>query len=283
MAVAMETHFVGWVARYRHRYERPGGFRRDAFLKDLFSSRYVLSDLGLGDSDVRALMESEHIVDAASAVRELFARYAARYGKTRYGNRTVTHVLSLPWIATLLPEARFIHMIRDGRDVALALVQAQFGPKTAVDAALRWKRLVSRGRAGGVHLGPLRYREVRYEELIRDPEEVVRSVCDFIDLDFEPGMLAYYKKLEEVGGIDFTNPDFRDLRRPPTRGLTDWRTTMDPEDLLVFETVAGETLARFGYELSGSRWPPSARLRARAKLGMARANHILRAVHRRLR
>ncbi|MGH2674589.1 MAG: sulfotransferase [Actinomycetota bacterium] len=273
MAVAMESHFVAGMAQRRRRYEGRHGFRREVFLRDLVAGS-DLQPLGLGRDDVRLLADRGLLTDLPQAIRELFALYAGRRGKWRYGNRTGVHVMSMPWIASLLPEAKFLHVIRDGRDVALALARASFGPSTLVGASMRWRRRVRRGRADGEALGPSRYREIRYEDLVTDPEDVVRSVCEFIRLDYDPRMLRYHDHPQEIGGIDLDDPDYRDLRQRPTAGLQDWRKEMDEENLAVFNVVAGKTLERLGYPASGRPSRASTHLRARARAWGSGAAHV---------
>lgn len=123
-------------------------------------------------------------------------------------------------------------------------------------------------------LGPVRYREIRYEDLAADPEPILRSVCDFVELDFHPRMLRYYEHPQDIGGIDPDDPDFRDLRLPPTVGLRDWRTEMSRQDVLLFESIAGRTLVEFGYPLSAEDWSPGERLRSRARAWAIRAGSI---------
>lgn len=99
MAVAVETHFVAGVARNRRRYEGSDRFRTEIFLRDLVAGS-ALSELGLDQDEVRAAAASGRMADCPSAVRELFAIHARRWGKTRFGNRTAIHVLSMPWISS---------------------------------------------------------------------------------------------------------------------------------------------------------------------------------------
>ena len=83
----------------------------------------------------------------ADAVRALFAAYAATRGKPRYADKTPHYVSHLPRLAARFPEARFVHVVRDGRDVALSLLEVPWGPDAIEDAALHWRRRVLEGRA----------------------------------------------------------------------------------------------------------------------------------------
>jgi hypothetical protein len=79
---------------------------------------------------------------------------------------------------------------------------------------------------------------------VADTEGVIRSICDFARLPFEPGMLDY------AGAVDVSaKPHHQRLLEPPTRGVRDWRTQMSPGDARRFEAIAGDLLAELGYEL----------------------------------
>jgi hypothetical protein len=94
---------------------------------------------------------------------------------------------------------------------------------------------------------------VRYEELVADPEGVVRGICTFAELPFEPAMLDY------AGAVDVTaKPHQQRLLTPPTTGVRSWREDLASEDVAAFEASAGELLSELGYEL-GSEATPGAR------------------------
>ena len=155
----------------------------------------------------------------ADVIRCLNASYARSRGKTRYGNKTPKHVLHMPEIAELFPEARFVHIVRDGRDVALSYLSKDFGPSDVRSAADVWRARVERGRADGARLGERRYAELRYEDLLTDPEAELRTICAFLDLPFDDAMLRYH----ENGPVPSLRRDPNEhLAKPPTKGLRDW-------------------------------------------------------------
>jgi hypothetical protein len=105
---------------------------------------------------------------------------------------------------------------------------------------------VRAARALGRRLGG-RYLELRYEDLVQDPQPAVRRICDHIGLAYEEGMLDY------AGNVDVSaKPHQQRLRQPPTVGVRDWRDQMNRADALAFEGVAGDVLAELGYELLDS-------------------------------
>ncbi len=199
----------------------------------------------------------------ADTIRELYSLAAAQRGKPRYADKTPMHVLHLRRLGRLFPEARFVHVVRDGRDVALSYRSVGWGPTTVEDAAMRWRRSVLRGRRDGERLGPDRYREVRYEDLVTDPERVLRELCAFLDLEWDDGVLHHHERAAEViAATRFPGAHSR-LLLPPTPGLRDWRREMPAADVARFEAIAGGLLEELGYGCSAV--PPSVRRRATAR------------------
>jgi hypothetical protein len=156
-------------------------------------------------------------------------------------------VVHLKALSTWFPEARFVHIIRDGRDVALSYLSIQAGPNSVEEAAAYWDRFVRRGRRDGRPLGPGRYLEIRYEELVLQPEQRLRDVCAFLGLTYSRSMTEYWK----VGHAWVPGARHHvNLSRPPTRGIRDWRNEMSDEQLATFEAVAGPLLEELGYPLA---------------------------------
>ena len=269
MAIPDEAHYVMQMLRKRGKYERPGGFAVGAFLDDLLRHKLFPFWVLPGET-VRESFEAEPPDSYANAVRRVFALYAAQLGKPRYGDKSPRNVLNLPLLAETFPDAVFIHVIRDGRNVALSLLEMPWaGPENVVEAAKYWHTRVERGREAGRQLGS-RYREIRYETLIENSETTVRSLCDFVGLEFDPAMLRYHEQ-----------PDLFQQRRkpsipgrireghhhePPTKGIRDWRTQMPKRDVALFEVAAGDLLEELGYERGVARTPLWTRIEAHLQM-----------------
>ena len=212
-------------------------------------------------------LPSVDVSDAVSypdAVRAVYAAYADARGLSRYGDKTPPFVLHMDLLAGLFPEGRFVHLIRDGRDVARSLVQTSFGPKGLARAAEVWERRVSRGRASGARLGADRYLEVRYESLVADPASALREVCAFVELGFREPMLHPEEGVTAVPETERAHQ--ASLAMPVTAGLRDWRRDMPDADVALVEAVAGDLLSDLGYE----RRFPGCRSTARARAAASR-------------
>jgi Sulfotransferase family len=263
MAVPDESNFIPRFGRVRQRYEKPWGFASAVFLRDLFRQGWFRQS-GISQEAAWDAFDSRPPADLASGIREVFALYARLHGKSRYADKTPNYVLHVPLLAGLFPEARFVHLIRDGREVAMSLLDVGFGPRTMREAALQWRERVAHGLAYGRELGPSRCRQVRYEDLLEDPAGTVASLCDFVGLGFDPMMLQYFERAESIASSDVYK--YRSVRLPPTRNLRDWRTQMSKKDLTLFEAIAGDVLEEVGYERGVARFPLPARVNARARV-----------------
>lgn len=231
----------------------------------------------LDTTALAAYLEARHPSDALEALRGTYAFYAAQHAKPYYGDKTPDHVLQIPRLAAMFPEAQFIHLVRDGRDVALATLAVDWGPSSVAGAAHYWRHRVGVGRRDGRLLGPERYLEVRYESLLTATRETLLSVTEYLGLPFEERMLSYGEAAERQLSMSPDATADRSLRRPPTSGLRDWRRDMAQSDVDVFEAIAGSLLDELGYE-RGGRSGAVSKLRA----GLASTAEAARAARRRL-
>jgi hypothetical protein len=198
--------------------------------------------------EVRSALEYQRPAGFADAVRIVFEMYAQSQGKALYGDKTPLYISFMEPIAGLLPEARFVHLVRDGRDVVVAYLERDKGPATVAEGAFHWRLRVNRGHRSGQVLGPDRYREFHYEDLIEDPEATVRSICDYLGLDFHEEMLDYQRTAETFLAEAKNPADHQHLTLAPTKGLVDWRRSMSSDDVALFEAIAGDTLETVGYQ-----------------------------------
>jgi hypothetical protein len=152
----------------------------------------------------------------------------------------------LDTIAALFPETRFIHVIRDGRDVVSSLIRK--GWVDFESAHQTWMSHIEIGCAFGSSQQPNRYIEVRYEDLIRDDVGGARTLFDFLGIEMHPNVVIFCQ-------------DQREQRTPlsmPTRDLSrgvaisDWATMLAPDQQLRSLALLGGHLMRYGYETAAS-------------------------------
>lgn len=244
LAVPRETHFVVGLA-IRNR-------RRRVTVDDIIDNPRF-SELGLAPDVVREAVARDQPADYPGLVASVFQAYAAAHGKVRWGDKTPGYLAYMPLLLGMYPEARFVHMIRDGREVAASLAEQAWGPRTAIGGAFWWRRKVRDGRAAGRMLPPGAYTEVRLDELIADPERQLRRVCDFLSEDYTPEMLEYPEKMRAPG---MHHPIHgRHLERLPTADLRDWRAGRSELEQHAIETVCRGQLQELGYPTESRSLP----------------------------
>lgn len=118
---------------------------------------------------------------------------------TRWADKTPLNVNWMPVTLKVFPKARFIHMLRDGTDVISSWLK--MNGFTLKGRALRWKSAVRTARQFS-EAHPQRLLEVRYEDLVREPETTVRHICSFLKLDFTPAMMESLAPEEEMDQIN---------------------------------------------------------------------------------
>lgn len=185
--------------------------------------------------------------DLASVLDGVFSFFASKQDKRRWCEKTPQHVQHIDKLADLFPLARFIHVIRDGRDSA-ASFQRRW-KRTPELTLYRWKHVVEEGRRQGKALAPGRYMEAHYEELTTDPDAQLKTICEFLGVPFVPEVLVssqpYLKTMDRREG---TPPG--GLR--PNSGK--WKRQFSERRIDRLERIAGRTLVEFGY---AARYPDS--------------------------
>lgn len=165
---------------------------------------------------------------ARDYVNRLFDIHCARMDKPQWINKTPGFLNHLDGLAKLYPQARYIHLLRDGRDIAVSNLSLRWGPTTVREAARRWRELILLGRKSSQdnHLTCI---EVRYEDLIESPVSVVTKIFDFLALDADPDkLLSLMPIFKARTGV--------------------WRSLFSVEDREVFAREAGDLLVQLGYE-----------------------------------
>ncbi len=212
----------------------------------------VFPELGVTDSALREELESLSRDDWPSVVAVVNRAFARGEGKPRWGDKTPGYVRHLPLIKELFPDATILHMIRDGRDVVLSFLEQAFGPTGVLEGADYWRADVERGRRDGPRLFGNSYREVRYEELVADPEGVLKGVCSALGESYDPAMLEYHGSAHRY--LHNQHSWHTQTKSAPNRGRSErWRREMQRDDEAVFELAAATLLQNLGYPLTRTR------------------------------
>lgn len=247
LAIPPESHFIPDLLRLER---RAGGLdaQREEIAR-LLVTHDRLVDFELGAAFIRDTVQTLQPLTTRTITEALFAEYARRHDKPRWGDKTPRYCGFVPELRTVFPEARFIHVIRDGRDTALSSWKAAFGPRTWVAAAYKWRDSI-RATQRGIRAVPAdTVLEVRYEELLRYPETILSRVCDFIGEQFHAEMLCYSEQAERL--VPSWEKQWHARLSGPVDGSNagKWRKQLSPEQIALIQHIAGRELTAYGYDL----------------------------------
>lgn len=190
-------------------------------------------------------------------VEGLVENYRRTSGKSRWAEKTPHNVLFMMPLAQIFPDAKFLHVVRDGRDVACSLVTMNWvGPdgnkvdyiRNIANAAGYWRHVylnVQQQAAQPLLRG--RVMEIRYEQLVTETEKTMRSVLQFVDEPWDESVLAHqrrrqtqYEPREESSTAQVRNPVHG-------KAVGRWQNNMTEADRLAFKQQAGDLLSQLGY------------------------------------
>jgi hypothetical protein len=189
---------------------------------------------------------------AGDFLRIVMGEIARSQQAARWALYDPDNVLHMRAIKQQIPEALFIHMIRDGRDIALSLHKMggfqplpwDRGSRDLAATALYWEWMVRKGAEYGRREIPNDYIEVHYEDLVSNPRRVLEQLGTFLDHDLD------YDRIQRsaLGRVSEPNSSFRDEEAPEERkSLNRWKERLSPKEVAALESLVGDCLQEFGY------------------------------------
>jgi sulfotransferase family protein len=248
IAITPEMH---WITRH---FKSRNGLVASELVSELTGHKRF-AQFEIPREEFEGLLGSGEAVPYPTFLRRLFGLYGKIKNKPLVGNKTPAYIRRMLDLHALWPEAKFVHIIRDGRDVCLSVLNwkkanhivgryASWEEDPVSTTALWWERKVRKGREDGAALGPGLYHEMYYEDLVDDPERECKRLCEFLGVAYDDAMIRFHEGRERVEpGRGAKSAWLR-----VTSGLRDWRTEMCTGDVERFEAAAGDLLEELGYE-----------------------------------
>lgn len=250
IAVPPETRFVMPAYDRREEFGEPQEPDvRKAIARFIIRRRWSrFDDLGLPARETRrAIVGSPPTLGSMFAT--VFRSYAARFDKVRWGDKQPAHIERIDEILRLFPDAQIVHIIRDGRDCVASLQRMPWWEHGNVGAIHKWVEALRLGRRARRRLGSSQYHELRYEDLVDRPEEVIEALCDFLGEEPHPAMLEPQQVADEAV------PDRKHWHERTKEPVNDeavrrWEDELSGDVVALMELVAGRWLRRYGYAVS---------------------------------
>lgn len=202
---------------------------------------------------------------AGDFLRIFMEQICRAQGAMRWADNSPEEMLYVPRIKQLFPDALFVHIIRDGRDVAASLnkqgwIRPLPGDQRLMASGLYWEWIVRKGREYGKALGP-DYFEMRFEELVAHPHEVLTSLGEFLHHNLD------YDRIQQagIGSVGQPNTSFpHESKMADFNPVGRWKKNFSPTELPRFEELAGSYLQELGYTLSSTAQDSAGARRKRA-------------------
>jgi hypothetical protein len=251
MAITPEMH---WITR---QFKSRNGLVTPKLVSELAGHKRF-AQFEIPREEFEGLLGSGETIPYPTFLNRVFGLYGKIKNKPLVGNKTSGYVRRIPTLHALWPDAKFVHIIRDGRDVCLSILNWKKAERTAgryasweedpvSTTALWWERKVRKAREDGAALGPGLYHEMLYEDLVEDPERECKRLCEFLGIPYDDAMIRFAEGK--------TRTDLPNARKTPkkawlpiTSGMRNWRTEMPVKDVERFEAAAGDLLEELGFE-----------------------------------
>jgi hypothetical protein len=269
-----ETHFYDLFVPRFGSPERRGA--RERLARAWLSSEYHRRTGVLASKILPELLTKG--VTAGAFLEIIMRSTAEAQGVGNWSEATPGHALFMRQIADELPHAKFIHVIRDGRDVALSLARQNWTRSLPWDreypsvvASWVWRRTVRAASSAGAELDD-RYQEVRFEDLVGDLEGELGRIGDYLNVSLD------LQRIERRGVGSATRPNTSFSNAPDFDPLDRWKTLCSPDELANLEAGVGDTLQALGYVLGAASGPtmPGLALRRRAFEMILDTKHFLK-------
>ena len=205
--------------------------------------RFRIWEFDLGDGRPTA-GEAPSFRGAIEWLAREYAKSLGRQSAKIWVDQQPGHANHLWKLLQHFPNAKIIHIVRDGRAVAASIMPLDWGPNDIYGAARYWQQQLTYGYAAGAVFGPERVLHVRYEDVVEGPEPTMRRIADHVDVDFAASMLT-------TTGLKlprFTRHQHQ-LIGAPLRAdrVASWSRILSRREIEIFESVVGDLLPLLGY------------------------------------
>jgi hypothetical protein len=214
----------------------------------VMTNHYRWPDMGLDTAEMRRRVDNLSGARLRDLVEIVYRWHMEVEGKSRWGDKTPAYIEIVPPLAAMFGDAKFIHLIRDGRDVAKSFQRQGWHGPWMHGYAREWLRAAELDMK--LSKTPLNERILRvlYEDLVLDPEATLRGICAFIDERFEDQMLQWHGKVDNAIPVREKIFHLGLSRDMNPSDVSRWKREMTSREIFVAEALIGTQLSRFGYE-----------------------------------
>lgn len=224
----------------------------------IITTHYRWPDMGIDTDEFHDKLKKNRNIKLKDIIDIVYDHYLKMENKSIWGDKTPPYIKILPELISLYPEARFIHLIRDGHDVAMSFYKLQWKGRWLANNVTEWNdsidKYIEYKRTKIID----RILEIKYENLVVDTENTIKTICTFIGLSFEPKMLYWEKEIfnkipkREIGAHK------KVFRRPKKADIYRWKKESSDVDIFIIESYLKKNLKAMGYDVKFENilWAP---------------------------
>jgi len=223
---------------------------------EMMTTDYRWPDMGIpADSFRNQVMRLTHPT-LRDIIDLVYDYHLETSGKLKIGDKTPPYIEIVPELSALYPGAKFIHLVRDGRDVAMSFIDIKMhGNCRVYERNFEWTRALRFRETYRTTCFEPQIIDIKYEDLIRDPETTLRKICTFLNVEFESSMLSVSSRIDRV-------PERERIIHPKLgeplslTSVAKWKVGLSKYECFIMEACLQRHLQRWGYALrySSSTW-----------------------------
>ena len=229
-----------------------------ALAVEIITGHYRWPDMGMTKEKLVANIQKGKHTYLREIINIVYDDHLSRENREIWGDKTPAYIAIVPQLLDLYPDARIIHLVRDGRDVAKSFQSTGWCGPWLHENTREWKDAINLFQQYRIQYPSISIYEVRYEDLVLDTEGTVRNLCDYLSIDYETGMLDWFNAVDGKIPAREAHIHSKLKRKPGREDVYRWKTEMSRREILVVESFIYKELRSAGYSLyySGALWVP---------------------------
>lgn len=260
IVIPPECGFAVWLHDKYESWAGSDDLVIDRFVADVLECRKI-ETWQVDEEGLLGFLKNRRPDSYAAAVSLVYEWYGLSAGETftRWGDKNNFYLDYIPTIKAMFPAAHFVHIVRDGRNVACSYrrlaatkIESRYAPRLPHeidDIARQWKQNIETIDQSFNAFGHEHVQELRLEDLVRDPQEQLTRVCELLGEEYDAGMLEYHRVNEQrqLEPQEFLQWKEKTLKPPTPEQNDEYQSKLTADEITRFEAIAGDTLRKHGY------------------------------------
>ncbi len=251
----------------------------DAFVSDFFEME-TSQDWKLFEKNLIHAFEKREVANYTDMIDEIYREYFRKAcpDKKIWGDKTTWYSDYLEQINSYFPSAKYIHIVRDGRSVASSYKNVPHLTSNIMQIALEWTWSLNKIHKFGKNIGAERFIQIKYEDLVVNPSQVLKDICTFLGENYHDDMVSFSEKNREQEMEPSRHLGWKGLTLSAvtSKRVSAWENELSNDELLDFYTIAMDTMNKFNYEYMEVDLPILESIKIKVKVSFYKAIRLIK-------